>query len=75
VPLITDFTTENSNLKDDPSADYTQQKIIPQHDQDLPQWFIYLFFSMMLLMLLSIWLIPEDMLLRWSMWWNNIPVE
>jgi hypothetical protein len=38
-------------------------------------WFVRLFFLIMIVTVLAIWLIPNEVLLRWSMWWNNIPIN
>ncbi|MGB3974805.1 MAG: hypothetical protein WBM02_03980 [bacterium] len=62
----------DNSLKKTPKKEST----VSNTEKDyIPTWFIRLFFIMIILMILSIWLIPDDTFIRWSMWWNNIPLD
>ncbi len=73
-----DINENNSNQDNEQSLEKLTEKnanLSSADENEMPVWFVRLFFIMMILMILSLWLIPDEILVRWSMWWNNIPLN
>jgi len=55
------------------SSGDTRHRTAPENlDTDVPAWFVRLLIAMLAVTILTLWLIPGEWLVHWSMWWNNI---
>ncbi|MBN1879543.1 hypothetical protein JW823_05475 [bacterium] len=59
---------------DQPSSTANRPPVYDSDDYTIHPWFIRLFIAALILTLIAIRMIPDTVMTRWSMWWNNIDI-